>query len=168
MSTLKVNTIQDAAGAFEHARLVQMVSTSTGASSTTTTPIPEDDTIPQNDEGAELLTLAITPKDADNKLFIHCMTLQRPSTGRDHCIALFQDTTANALACQYVANQDAQETQQVLTHVMTAGTTSSTTFKMRGGADSAATVTFNGGGSGRLFGGVCSTMLMIMEVRADA
>ena len=166
MSTLNVTTIQDSAGAFEHAKLVQIVSTSTGASSTTTTPIPEDDTIPQNDEGAELLTLAITPKHADNKLFIHAMTLQRPSTGRDHVIALFQDSTANALACQYAENQAGQEDQQVLTHVMDAGTTSSTTFKLRAGADSAATVTFNGTGRGRLFGGVCSTILTIMEFRA--
>jgi len=166
MSTLNVDTIQDKAGAFEHARLVQILSTSTGAVSTTTTPIPEDDTIPQNDEGGEILTQAITPKNSSNKLYIHAVVQMKPSTGRNVGLALFQDTTAGALATNWTKDQGTQITQVVLTHVMDAGTTSATTFKIRGGADSSGTVTFNGSGGSRLFGGVSSTILTIMEFRA--
>ena len=166
MSTLNVDTIQDKAGAFEHARLVQILSTSTGAVSTTTTVIPEDDTIPQNDEGAELLTITITPKHADNKLFIHGIAQMKPSTGRNMGLAIFQDSTANALATNWSDNQGTQTHQTVITHVMDAGGTASTTFKLRGGADSAATVTFNGGSGSRIMGGVFSTILTIMEFRA--
>ena len=54
MSTLKCDTIMDSAGAFEHARLVQIVNTQTGTVTTGSTAIPADDTIPQNDEGTEL------------------------------------------------------------------------------------------------------------------
>ena len=49
MSTLNVTTIQDSAAAFEHARLVQVVNTTTGTMATGTTLMPNDDTIPQND-----------------------------------------------------------------------------------------------------------------------
>ena len=166
VDTVRTDTIQDEAGAFEHARLVQIVSTSTGAVSTTTTVIPEDDTIPQNSEGGEILTLAITPKNSSNKLYIHAIAQMKPSTGRNMGLALFQDSTSGALATNWSDNQGTQTHQTVLSHVMNAGGTSSTTFKLRGGADSAATVTFNGGGGSRIMGGVFSTILTIMEFRA--
>ena len=50
--------------------VVQVVNVQSGASATGTTVIPDDDTIPQNDEGDEYLTLAITPKSASNILVI--------------------------------------------------------------------------------------------------
>ncbi len=70
MSTLKVDTIQDKGAAFEHARLVQVVNTETGAVATGTTVMPADNTIPQNTEGDEYMTLAITPTNTNNKLLI--------------------------------------------------------------------------------------------------
>ena len=70
MSTLNVDTLQDKAGAFEHARLVQVVNTTTGTMATGTTVMVSDNTTPQNDEGIELMTLAITPTHASNKLLI--------------------------------------------------------------------------------------------------
>ena len=164
--TVQVDTIENEAGTFEHARLVQIQATSTGAVSTTTTTIPEDDTIPQNSEGGELLTQAITPQHADNKLFITAIAQMKPSTGRNLGLAIFQDSTANALATNWSDDQGTQTSQVVLTHVMSAGTTSATTFKLRGGADSAATVTINGSGGSRLMGGVFATSLTIMEFRA--
>ena len=167
MSTLKVDTIQDAAGAFEHARLIQILSTSTGAVSTTTTVIPEDDTIPQNDEGAELLTITITPKHADNKLFIHGIAQMKPSTGRNMGLAIFHASTANALATNWSDDQGTQTSQVVLTHVMSAGTTSATTFKLRAGKESAHAMALNGtittGSPGRRLGGVSSSRMVVFE-----
>ena len=49
---------------------VQVVNTQTGAVDTGTTAMPCDDTIPQNTEGDEFMTLAITPTSATNKLKI--------------------------------------------------------------------------------------------------
>ena len=43
-------------------KIVQVVNVMDGESGTTTTTIPFDNSIPQNTEGAEFLTLAITPK----------------------------------------------------------------------------------------------------------
>ena len=51
-------------------KVVQIVNVQDGAVATTTTAIPLDDTIPQNTEGGEFMTLAITPTSATSKLRI--------------------------------------------------------------------------------------------------
>ena len=48
--------------------VVQVVNKQISSIVSGTTPIPYDDTIPQNTEGVEVFTLAITPKSASNKL----------------------------------------------------------------------------------------------------
>jgi hypothetical protein len=52
-----------------------------------------------------------------------------------------------------------------MTHYMTAGTTSATTFKVRGGVN-AGTLTFNGEVGARLFGGVCASSITVTEIAA--
>jgi len=144
---------------------VQIVNTQTGAVSTGTTLIPVDDTIPQKTEGDEYMTLAITPTSATNVLKIEVeITAASSSTIRRLTVALFQDTTANALkaATIYVANANAAYTYR-LTHYMTSGTTSSTTFKARAGLDLAGTLTLNGQSGSRIFGGVCASSITITE-----
>ena len=82
MSTLAVNTITNVAGQ-EQARLVQVVNTQTGAVATGTTVMPIDDTIPQNTEGDQYMTLAITPTHASNKLLIEVSGHYRRRTCRN-------------------------------------------------------------------------------------
>jgi len=77
--------------------VVQVVNTTSVAVATGTTTIPLDDTIPQNNEGTEFLTLAITPTNASNKLKIEVSGLWGTSADTNWVIlALFQDSTANA------------------------------------------------------------------------
>lgn len=144
--------------------IVQVVNTETGAVATGTTVIPFDDTIPQITEGTEFMTLAITPHSTTNKLRID-VKFWGTVTGSTWMIAaLFQDTTANALAA--VANFTTTSTAGsviALTHTMTAGTTSATTFRVRVGPNAAATVTFNGQSGGRIFGGVAASSITITE-----
>jgi hypothetical protein len=145
--------------------IVQVIETQTGAVATTTTVIPADDTIPQNTEGAEVITLAITPSNASNLLVIEVVLIAEHAS---NCVfaTLFQDTTADALAAAASgghATAAGSGSQIVLRHAMTAGTTSATTFKVRGGSQTAGTVTFNGYGSGRIFGGVYATSIKITE-----
>jgi hypothetical protein len=146
--------------------VLQVVNTQTGAVATGTTAIPIDDSIPQNTEGTEFMTLAITPTNSSNKLVIQVVMQLSTNADANIAIALFQDSTANALAAQ-VFRQDISTgfTLLYLTHYMTAGTTSSTTFKARGGAGSG-TYTFNGTGGSRIFGGVMSSSITIMEIAA--
>ena len=53
-----------------------------------------------------------------------------------------------------------------LTHVMTAGTTSPITFKMRGGNVNSGTFTFNGESGGAKLGGKLFSTITVMEISA--
>ena len=148
-------------------KLVQMVNTQTGALSTGTTTTPSDDTIPQNTEGDEVMTRAITPKDASNRLVIEVVVYlaNNSSTPNNISAALFQDTTADALAStQERMNGANQPNVLTFTHEMAAGTTSSTTFKVRGGFHLSGTTSFNGINAGRVHGGVLASSITIWEV----
>ncbi len=149
--------------------IVQRVNVMSGAVDTGTTTMPFDDTIPQITEGDEYMTLAITPKKATNKLKIEVVCHLAQSNDSDTVLmaALFQDTTADALAAGFdgresVANKASCVT---FTHYMTAGTTSEITFRVRGGSHSAGTITFNGQSGSRIFGGVMASSITITEIR---
>lgn len=139
---------------------------SSGAVSTGTTVIPVDDTIPQNTEGDEKLTVSITPTSATNILYIEAVINAATSAGGNFIsAALFQDSTAGALSASTMNVAGTDSTQPlVLRHKMTAGTTSATTFKVRVGPGGAQTVTVNGFGGVRLFGGVCLSSIRVLEV----
>ena len=143
----------------------QTVYATTTAVSTGTTAIPGDDTIPQNTEGDQYITASITPKSDTSRLIIN-VTLNISSSATDNpIIALFQDSTANALAAVVTRIDSATIYQCVtFTHVMTSGTTSSTTFNVRAGTTAAATITVNGSGGARKLGGVYQSSLVIREV----
>lgn len=147
--------------------VVQVVSTNSTAVATGTTLIPLDDTLPQNTEGNEYITQAITPRSATNILVIEA-TLYASSSVANHIMAaLFQDSTANALAAesQYQATATGVVTLK-LTHPMVAGTTSSTTFKVRMGQENAGTLTFNGRVGVRNFGAITKSSIVITEYKA--
>jgi len=142
----------------------QVVSSFTGAVATGTTTIPNDDTIPQNTEGDQYLSLAITPASATSKLEITVLVSAAGSVATANTIvALFQDSTANALA---VTTSDTIALNVIgittLIYTMTSGTTSPTTFKVRVGQN-VGTTTINGRGGARDFGGVCVTGIIIRE-----
>jgi hypothetical protein len=147
--------------------VVQMASTSTSAVATGTTTIPYDDTIPQNTEGDQYLSLAFIPKSATNTLIIESTVALSNSTGTLSLIsALFQDTTANALSAGIGFQLTATaQVPVVVYYSMTAATTSSTTFKIRAGASGAGTTTLNGQSGARRFGGVNYSFLKITEVK---
>jgi hypothetical protein len=156
-----------AAGAPGTGKLVQVVNTETGAVATGTTLVPFDDTIPQNTEGDQYMTLAITPTSATNKLRIEVIAFVSSGTsgGNWMTAALFQDTTANAVAAMLAYMTVANGSQLLaVTHYMTAGTTSATTFKVRIGGLFAGTTTFNGTAGGRLLGGVMASSITISEL----
>jgi hypothetical protein len=147
--------------------VIQTVNYQTGAVATGTTTMPFDDTIPQNTEGTEFLSLAITPTNASNKLLIRVVVFATMSIQQWYVMALFQDSTANALAG--AANYEFIGTSGVpivKEHYMTAGTTSATTFKVRVGGNVASTITLNGAGGGRLLGGVLTSSITIQEIAA--
>jgi hypothetical protein len=145
--------------------VVQVVHYQTGAFASGTTLIPQDDTIPQNTEGTEVMTLAITPTSATNVLMIEAIVHGSNSVANALVAALFQDATAGALAVSsgpYIATANAFS-QISLRHKMTAGTTSATTFKIRIGATTAGTTYFNGNVT-RYYGGAFVSSITITEI----
>lgn len=155
---------------YQTGQVVQMVSTETGTLATGTTLIPYDNTIPQNTEGTEFMTLAITPKTTTNILIIQVVAfLYHSATTGNLAGALFQDSTANALCAGSMASAlggSAGGGMFVLTHRMAAGTTSATTFKFRAGGQIAGTTSFNGIGGSSFFGGTQGSTIVITEYKA--
>jgi len=139
------------------------------ATSSGTTTMPCDDSIPQNTEGVEFLTKAITPKATTNILVIEASLLlgfNADVSVENQTVALFQDSTANALAATSTWFPVSGGTLTIpLKHVMLAGTTSSTTFKIRSGNHNAGTTRLNGVAGSRRFGGVASSVLKITEYK---
>jgi len=146
--------------------VLQVVNVQDGAVATTTGTVSYDDTIMQNNEGGEFMTLAITPTSATNKLKIDVCFNGSANTGNKiTTVGLFQDTTADALAEASVFVSATNCPHNVnFTHFMTAGTTSATTFKVRGGNDTSSTLTMNGQNGSRKYGGVFASSITITEI----
>lgn len=146
--------------------VVQKVNVQDGAVATGTTAIPYDDTIPQNTEGDEYMTLAITPTDASNRLEIKVVFhAAHTVNGRTH-VTLFQDAIASAIAVGTSSSTTATIIRNVVFfHDMVAGSTLQITFKVRAGNASGATTTFNGTGGARKFGGVMASSITITEYK---
>lgn len=148
---------------------VQMQYSTSSALSTGTTVIPNDDTVPQNTEGNEYMTLAITPKSATNIIVIEVLALLSNSGANGWLTgAVFQDSTAGALAVnsQFMATMTGGVALSVR-HIMVAGTTSSTTFKFRAGSNVAGTTSFNGFIGARLFGATTKSSITVTEYKAS-
>jgi hypothetical protein len=144
---------------------VQMVYSATGAYASGTTQTPISTSVPTNTQGDQYLSATITPTSAANQLVIDIILHVSTSNAGSHfTAALFQDAGANALACGISYAPAANCMLQVrLRHVMAAGTTSATTFKVRCGGNVAATVSFNGTAAGTLLGGTMLSSISITE-----
>jgi len=146
--------------------VVQSVNTIVTSAATASTTIPNDDTIPQITEGTEVMTLSITPTSATNKLLIEVVCVFGLDSSAMGAVALFQDSTADALAAIPSYRNTNTSDASKLIFSMTSGTTSSTTFRVRLGSDTGQTFRFNGAnGAGRKYGGVCASSITITEIK---
>jgi hypothetical protein len=127
--------------------------------STAGTVIPFDDSIPQSNEGTEILTVNITPTSATNLLRIDAVINGFSSGTSTHGVAaLFQDYGASALASGFEIN-NGYDGGITITYFITAGTTAQTTFRLRcGGIDV-------NGSNGQKLGGSLVTSLTVIEYK---
>ena len=170
--------------AFSSGKLAQVVTGTYATTNSIAGAVAYDNSIPQNTEGEEILTLAITPTSASSTLYITCEvpTLvsvpanASPSTGAA-IASLFVDSTANALAARVgcrVAGLSATDTLEsentiIFTHAVSAASTSARTYKIRVG-----TMNINSGGATvsvtvnptATLGGVRLARMTILEVLA--
>ena len=113
------------------------------------------------------MSLAITPSSATNQLLISVfLNVACSDTSLSVIAALFQDSTANALAAhaQYICTANVIYQIQ-FTCLVEAGTTSATEFAVRVGPNSTGTVTINGKSAARYCGGALISSMTIMEIQ---
>jgi hypothetical protein len=153
-------------GVYRTGDVVQRKFTSTVTAVSGTTTMPFDNSIPQNTEGNEMMTLAITPQHAANLLFVSHVGIYGGTTTTDTVsVALFQDSTADALAAVGTFRNAAGDVSTIpLVYMKQAATTSSTTFKIRAGTAEAGTTYLNASNGTTLYGGVGYSALAIMEI----
>ena len=138
-----------------------------GAVATGTTAMPEDDTIPQNTEGDEYLTLTTgTLKSASSRLRARVRINVNNANGNSHVAALFRDSVADALAVAWSGHDPANGPETVVIEYEYApGATTAVAFKVRAGGASG-TTTVNGEGGVRKFGGTYLSTIVVEEIEA--
>ena len=158
-------------GAFRTGAHVGGASNYSEALFSTTATFPTDNTIPQNTEGAEWLTLAYTPANANNTLrlsgLVQCMG------GRPDGLviaAIFVDNTANALATFWRRTWSGTSSNEwtesfSFSYETTAGSTSARTYKVRLGR-TAGTLYVNSDAGIQFFGGTEVSHFKIEEFKA--
>jgi hypothetical protein len=143
--------------------LAQQVTYASAAVWTTATSLPADDTIPQNTEGGEFGTVTITPTAADSILEIESLLCISPNATAAVTAALFQDTTANAIAAIGQSVGADNNAIIALKHYVAATSIDARTYKLRAGQSASGTCTINGWGGNRRLGGVMASYLTVRE-----
>jgi hypothetical protein len=143
---------------------VQQVYAEYSAHSSTTTVIPLDDTIPQNTEGAEFMSVSITPTSLSNYLLINVTGMLLGSGSQNVVGAIFRDSIADAIAAGFFYITSAGDGLMFTLFVRIAvPSTSAMTFKFRAGPGSG-TLYFNGY-TGRLLGAIPKSTITVTEVK---
>ena len=139
----------------------QVVTNFNAATVNSTTAMPYL-SIPQITDGAEFLTITITPQSATSYLKIEsqiCYYASGGSTGRDS-IALFKAGTSNALQATTRRRWNNNDhANQSLTYYVLSGTTSPITFTVRGGNEAGLSMRNN-----LYMGGVQNGFIMVTEI----
>lgn len=146
--------------------VIQIVNTNTGAVATGTTVVVLDDSIPQNGEGDEYMTLAITPTSTVNDLRIEVtLVMSHDAATSNHIISLFRDAQTDALASVVGFGSTGGELKTYsFSWYEVSGASTSTTYKVRAGAVESGETTFNGQAGARKLGGAMSSSITITEL----
>lgn len=153
-------------------RVLQTVTaTKTTYSSYAATPaIPYDNSLPQNTEGVEVLSLSITPKSSSSKILVDVLAYPAaPASGGGlwTTVATFIDTTADALSATsaLIGTGGGIVPSRLYAEYANADVTAKT-FKIRIGVDAVATVYCNGDSGGGKFNGGLITSIKLTEVKS--
>ena len=136
------------------------------ANSNLTATIPDDDRIPQIGEGTQIISASITPSSASNRILIRFSGFAAASSGSTGVIALFRDSTANAIYASAQHSGSGGTSQQILVdYEDLPATTSATTYSIRFGPVGGQTWRFNGDASNRYFGGSAAANIFLQEIK---
>lgn len=145
--------------------LLQARIASTGASSTIATVIPFDDTQPlQASEGAQVLSVSITPKLSTSTLVISA-GLCGSTDGGNSFVGYICVDSGNGI-CVGAAGDGAQVMNTLQLHATHApGSTSAVVVKLFGGPQAGETFRYNGHSGSRQFGGFMLSWIKVEEVQ---
>ena len=158
------------AGPIRQVAYAELLGTVAGAGN-----IPFDDTIPQQTEGSEFLTVSITPTSESSWLQVELVTwLSETSNHSNHLIAaLFRDSDPDAIVAGWADTShnnvtigganNYSDSSLVLKARVPAGSVATTTFRFRAGCDGGP-ARVNGIGSEQRLGGSLRTTLTVVEV----
>ena len=135
----------------------------TGTNASTTTTVPNDDTIMQNGEGGQFMTISHTPISAANILHIDAKA-NIAGSGSLHLVhGLFRDSTANALATSNMTCAAGFNIMGLIHHATLAAAAATTTFKFRAGPGSG-TLYFNTIDALAAQGGTLNSYMSVREI----
>ena len=130
--------------------------------------IPFDDTIPQNTEGAQIVSVTITPKSTTN--ILRCIFLGnggQSNSADDLCIAaMFKNSDASAMKSGLTYSRQYYTGVPCIIHEFVPGSTSLQTISVRMGSYAASTMFVNGTSTSRTFGGSLGCTLIVEEIKA--
>lgn len=157
-------TVQLVGSAGNQPTMVQQVFVQNGAVATASAnTYTSNDTIPQQSTATNIfLTLSITPLNASNILIVDAVG-NFTHTASDIVVGLWRDSIEDALGVMWDTPESNDFVVTPIRIRVTAGSTSTTTFKL-GASGTSGTVTFNGVGGLARFGGTLASTIMITEL----
>lgn len=146
-------------------KTVQRVYATYATQTNTTNTIPNDTSIPQIGEGAELIAQAITPTNASNIIRVTCTAPVSGNAGGFVVLFLCQDAIGDALAVTAAQVANNVMNTGTLVFEVVAGGTSARTYRLRYGGDAASLTTayINRTAGTALYGGAVVYASMIIE-----
>lgn len=133
---------------------------------TTTQAIPLDDSIPENDEGTEMMIAAIHPASGGSLLRVRASAMVAGSDAENAQMALFRGTSQYAFAAvnqRLVASSESYRLE--VEADLWADSNSRTSITARLGIGGGKTLTLNGTGGTRLFEGTARSYIEVTEYR---
>lgn len=144
-------------------KLVKIQTSIITSTSTITSVIPVDNSIPQSSEGDEVATITYTPLSASNNLDLEFEVMVSVSAVARVTAALFVNSDTNAVKAIGVVGAGGGFSNVVrLRYIVPAGSTTSRTYKIRMGPNSDSAY-FNKGNSIDTYGGTSSAILSVKE-----
>lgn len=160
--TNTVNDLQMASGTI----IGSVIGTYTAATALTTV-VPADDTLPQNTEGTQVISVSYTPKISTSTLLCEFNCNFAPTAADNVIGAIFNAGSANAFAASMVNSSGASiKTPMVVKGSYVPGATTAQTITVRIGPSTAASITLNGTAGARLLGGSSAATLTVYEIKA--
>lgn len=171
VNAVTINTVSASSGInvtnIATLQLFQNIYFATGELATGTGVIPLDDTIPQSNEGTQFLATSFTPKFTDSIIEIDYSLSLAGSVAARFTSCLFISTSVNCLSTNFVyagINENIIANGKFV-YPTGLGSLSNVTFSVRGGLSTAGTVTLNGYGGARYYGGVMDSYISIKEYK---